>query len=232
MSAENSVQASLPGIRAVVFDLDGTLIDSMPMVLKAFAHALAPFRADLDEAAIFQRLGGPPERMFFELTGDMQKAGEAMRRLQSWGFEDGGLVQPFDGMRAHLERLRTRGLRLAIWTGRDRRTTELILTAHDLGGFFSTVLCGDDLTTHKPHPAGMLEILARLEVPAHEALYAGDADADVLGGASAGVRTVLVRHGRKPEANVQRQAWSVVDTPVHAYALIECAVAGTPIVGP
>ena len=214
----------LTGIRAVIFDLDGTLIDSMPLVMRAFAHALAPFRPDLDMAGIFQRLGGPPERTFLELIGDEAKAGEAMRRLDSFGFENGSLVQPFDGMRGLLEMLHSSGLRLAIWTGRDRQTTESLLTAHNLAGFFTTVVCGDDLATHKPHPGGLLEILARLDVQPHEALYSGDADADVLGGAGAGVRTVLIHHGREVEPSIVTCAWHIVGTPPEAYALIAAAL--------
>ena len=212
--------AYLPEIRAVIFDLDGTLLDSMPLVMRAFAHALSPFRPDLDMAGIFQRLGGPPERTFLELIGDEAKAAEAMRRLASFGFENGSLVQPFDGMRCLLEMLHACGLRLAIWTGRDRETTELLLAAHDLAGFFTTVVCGDDLPTHKPHPAGLVEILSRLDVQPHEALYSGDADADVLGGAEAGVRTVLIHHGREVETSIVTRAWHVVETPPQAYALI------------
>jgi pyrophosphatase PpaX len=207
-------------VQAVIFDLDGTLIDSMPLVLKAFAHALAPFRPDLDEEAIFHRLGGPPERTLLELVGDQRSAGEALRRLQSFGFEDGGLVRPFDGMRDLLERLRTRRLSLAVWTGRDRHTTGLIFNAHRLGAFFPLAICGDDLATHKPHPEGLIHLLRELRMGPEHALYVGDADADVLGGAEAGVRTVLISHRRDVRPDVASLAWSVVDTPEQAYRLI------------
>ncbi|MET0261870.1 MAG: HAD family hydrolase [Rariglobus sp.] len=208
----------------MIFDLDGTLVDSMPLVLRAFAHALAPFRPDLDEQGIFQRLGGPPARMFFEMTGDEEKAAEAMRRLESFGFEDGNSVQPFDGMIAFLLRLQKRDLQLAIWTGRDRRTTEAILGAHGLNGFFSVVVCGDDLDTHKPHPGGLNKILSRLNVRPEAALYAGDADADVWGGAEAGVRTLFISHGRAADPKVLDRAWYHVDTPEEAYGLIEAVL--------
>jgi HAD superfamily hydrolase (TIGR01509 family) len=212
------------GVRAVIFDLDGTLIDSMPLVLRAFAHALAPFRPDLDENGIFLRLGGPPARTFLELTGDEEKAAEALRRYDAFGFGNGALVAPFAGMRVFLERLRGNGLKLAIWTGRDRHTTEAIFKAHDLAGFFSAVVCGDDLDTHKPHPAGLREIMKQLGLRPDEALYAGDADADVLGGAEAGVRTVLITHGREVDTAIRLRAWGVVDTPEQAYLLLGAAL--------
>ncbi len=208
------------GLRAVVFDLDGTLIDSMPLVLRAFAHALAPFRPELTEEDIFLRLGGPPERMLAELIGDKTGAGEALRRLEDFGFANAHLVQPFPGMRDMLVDLRARGLKLAVWTGRDRATTETILCAHGLAEIFATVVCGDDRPTHKPHPGGLLEILKTLGVSPEETFFAGDADADVLGGAEAGVRTLLIRHERKPDAAILAKAWGVVETPAEAYRIV------------
>ncbi len=207
-------------IRAVIFDLDGTLVDSMPLVLRAFAHALEPFRPELGVSDIFQRLGGPPARTLLELTGDESKAAEAFRRLERFGFDNGALVQPFTGMRALLDALQRQGLSLAIWTGRDRVTTTAILTAHGLARYFAAVVCGDDLLTHKPHPEGMEVILQRLGLQPGEALYAGDADADVLGGAEAGVRTILIRHGRDVASTVREKAWRHVDVPSEAYELI------------
>jgi len=217
--------AALAGIRAVVFDLDGTLMDSMPLVLKAFAHALAPYLPELDEAAIFQRLGGPPRRMFLELLGgDEARADDAMVRLEEFGFANSRLEQPFEGMKALLGDLKERGLKLAVWTGRDRFTTEIIFKEHGLGGFFETVVCGDDLPSHKPSPEGLREILRRLGVQSDETIYLGDADADVLGGNGAGVATLLIRHRRVVETAIDVRAWQVVDTPPQAYAVVRLAL--------
>jgi len=224
MSETPSVNTQrFPEIRAVVFDLDGTLIDSMPLVMRGFAHAIAPFRPELTMDALFLHLGGPPERVLHDLIGDKTKTAEALQRWESFGHEKGNQVQPFDGMRRLLETLRARGLHLAIWTGRDRQTTEAILAAHALADLFAVVICGDDLPTHKPDPEGLRAILAHLGLKADEALYAGDADADVLGGTEAGVRTVLIRHNRVTENSILNRAWRVVETPVQAYALIQSA---------
>lgn len=209
-----------PPLRAVVFDLDGTLVDSMPFVLRAFAHALEPFRPDLDVGGIFHRLGGPPARVMRELTGDEKKAAEALRRMDEFGFHNGNAVEEFGGMRELLDALKARGLSLAIWTGRDRGTTEEILSAHGMTHLFSTIVCGDDLPTHKPQPDGMTEILRRLGVSAEETLYVGDADADVLGGSAAGVATLLIRHDREVANEILSRAWLVTQTPPEAYARI------------
>ena len=66
--------------RAVVFDLDGTLIDSMPLVIEAVAHAIAPF-GTRSPHEIFARLGGPPERFLGLLIGEMKHVPAAVGRM-------------------------------------------------------------------------------------------------------------------------------------------------------
>ena len=230
----NAVKASSRGLKAVVFDLDGTLIDSIPLVLRAFIHALEPFRPELKEADIFQLLGGPPERTMAGLVGDDKvRVGEALRRLETFGFANAHLVQPFPGMRDMLVELCARGLKIAVWTGRDRTTTEAILKIHELTGFFDAVICGDDLPTHKPHPSGLEKIFTTLSVSAEEAFLVGDADADVLGGSAAGVDTLLIRFSREPDMSVLAKAWGMVDTPAQAYRMVMDQLARSiPAVGP
>jgi len=206
-------------LQAVVYDLDGTLVDSMPMVLQAFAHALAPFLPPLPPMELFARLGGPPDRTFRDLLGSETHAAEALRRLEQFSRANWRLIQAFEGMAGHLDAMRADGLALALWTGRERESTEWILREHQLEARLRTVVCGDDLPTHKPHPGGLEEILRRLAVAREETLFVGDADVDVLAGAEAGVRTLLIRHGREVPSGVMAKAWRVVETPAEAYAV-------------
>lgn len=206
---------------AVVFDLDGTLVDSMPMVLRAFAHALAPFRAPLGERELFLRLGAPPERAFRELLSDAAHVPLALERMTEFSRTHWDLIRPFAGAQALLASLQEQGRTAALWTGRERLSAEMILAEHGLAPAFATAVCGDDLPTHKPNPQGLLEILDRLRIQAMDALFVGDADVDVLAGAEAGVRTVLIRHGRDVDPFVIAKAWCVVETPAEAYACVQ-----------
>ena len=204
---------------AVVFDLDGTLVDSLPLVLRAFSHALEPF-GPRPTMEIFARLGGPPERVFFDLLENAGHVPAALERLEAFNRDNEHQIQPFAGASHLLDQLQARGTKLAVWTGRDRGTTDVLLRIHGMAGFFDTVLCGDDLPTHKPNPQGLREIMERLNVPAAETLLVGDADVDVLGGAACGVDTVLIRHGRDVAADVTGKAWRVVDSPDAAYEIV------------
>jgi HAD superfamily hydrolase (TIGR01509 family) len=205
--------------RAVVFDLDGTLIDSLPLVLNSIAHALEPFGAR-PTMEIFAKLGGPPDRFLPTLLDDPRHVPTAMVRMTTYHRENLHLVQPFAGALEMLAALRARGMQLAIWTGRDRESGTEILGDLELADYFSTIVFGDDLPTHKPDPQGLREIMTRLGVNAAETLFVGDADVDVLGGAGCSVDTILIEHTRAIAPAVRAQAWRCVPTPAEAFALL------------
>jgi pyrophosphatase PpaX len=205
--------------RAVVFDLDGTLVDSLPLVLQSIAHAIEPYGAR-PTMEIFARLGGPPERFLPALLDDRQNVPAALDRMDAFHRANRHLIRPFDGTVRALDRLRFAGVQLAIWTGRDRESTEHLLAVHQFAGYFATIMCGDDLPTHKPDPEGLREIMRRLEVTAAETLFVGDADVDVLGGTACGVDTVLIRNARTVEAHITAQSWRSVGTPLEAFEVV------------
>jgi HAD superfamily hydrolase (TIGR01509 family) len=202
--------------RTIVFDLDGTLVDSLPLVLAAIQHAIEPHggEATMD---IFAHLGGPPESFMGKLVKDPLRVPEALRRMYAFHHGNAHLIRPYAGARSLLERLAARGVQAAIWTGRDRESTDTLLREHGLGDLLAVVVCGDDLSSHKPDPAGLRAILNRLGCAAAEALFVGDADVDVLGGHACGVDTILIRHERAVGSDILARAWRVVATPVEAY---------------
>jgi phosphoglycolate phosphatase-like HAD superfamily hydrolase len=205
--------------RAVVFDLDGTLIDSLPLVLEAIAHALEPFGAR-PPADIFARLGGPPERFMPTLLADIAHVPTALARFEAFHHGNVHLVRPYERAAAVLAALRQADVPVAVWTGRDRVSTAWLLREHGLEEYFKTVVCGDDLPSHKPDSAGLREILRRLDVTAGETLFVGDADVDVLGGVGCGVDTLLIRHARAVDPGIAAQAWRAVGSPDDAYNVV------------
>jgi HAD superfamily hydrolase (TIGR01509 family) len=214
-----------PKKRALVFDLDGTLVDSLPLVLRSIAHAIEPFAPTPPTAEIFAHLGGPPRRFLRGLVGDERDVPAAATRMAEFHDANQHLILPFEGVRATLAELQAKGVHLAIWTGRDRSSGEALLRTHDLSALFSTIVYGDDLPTHKPVPDGLREIMRRLAVSASETLFVGDADVDVLGGVGAGVETILIRHARAIDQAVAAQAWRLVASPLEALELAAAAAA-------
>jgi HAD superfamily hydrolase (TIGR01549 family) len=213
-------------LRAIVFDLDGTLLDSMPLVLAAIAHALEPF-GPRPTTEIFAKLGGPPERFLGTLLDDLNNIPAALERMERYHRENAHLIQPYEGVGVMLAELARRGIRVGIWTGRDRANTDWLLREHQLAGFFATVVCGDDLPTHKPDPEGLREIMRRLGVQPAEVLFVGDADVDVLGGVGCGVDTLLIRHAREVELHIASQSWRVVGSPGEAFEVVRTCIEKT-----
>ncbi len=210
--------------RAVVFDLDGTLVDSMPLVLRAYAHALAPFAPALTAEKILALLGGPPERFFSSVVANAQDAAVALERLGAYSLEHWRTIQAFDGMLALLQTMREASLAVGVWTGRERYSTEILLREHGVAALVDACVCGDDLPSHKPDPAGLEAALQQLGVAREGAWFVGDADVDVLAGSALGVRTLLITHGRKTTAELRAKAWKIVETPAEAYALLRLEI--------
>lgn len=209
--------------RAIIFDLDGTLVDSLPLVLAAIRHAIEPHGGEAT-MEIFAHLGGPPESFMRKLVPDPADVPSALQRMYAFHHENSHLIRPYAGAKALLEQLTDDGVRAAVWTGRDRESTEVLLREHGLASLLAAVVCGDDLPTHKPEPAGLQRILAELRHGPSESLFVGDADVDVLGGHACGVDTVLIRHARAVEAAVLARAWRVVTTPAEAYDCVRQCV--------
>ena len=205
--------------KAVVFDLDGTLVDSLPLVLAAISYAVEPFggRPTMD---IFAHLGGPPDRFMATLVDRPENVPVALERMARYHRENFHLIQPYPGVNHLLEELSIHGVQVAVWTGRDRDSTVHVLQAHRLAGHFSAVVCGDDLPSHKPDSAGLNEIMRQLGLKPEEVFYVGDADVDVLGGVGCGVDTLLIRHSRTINENISARSWRTVGSPGEAYAVV------------
>lgn len=213
-----------PRPRAAIFDLDGTLIDSMTFVVDALIYAVEPFRSRPTAEEVLSNLGGPLDTCLRNVLG-AEAAGsfdEAKRRLasQEHGHGQEERLTPFDGAKDLLVRLRGAGAGLGIWTGRDRWSAERMLAVHGFAPLIDTMVCGDDLPTHKPDPEGLLEVVRRLGVRAGEAVFMGDADVDVEGGHAAGVLTIFVHHGRVAPAHIHQRAAEVYAGTGEAYASV------------
>lgn len=211
--------------RAVVFDLDGTLLDSLSLVLESIAHAIAPY-GGRPTREIFGHLGGPPERFLAALVPDLTHVPVAVARMEAYHRANVHLIRPFGGAEELVRELRMRGMRLGIWTGRDRLSTGELLREHRWEDHFDAIVCGDDLPTHKPDPQGLQRVLTQLGIAPLDTLFVGDADVDVLGGSACGVNTLLIRHTRQMQPEILRQAWDVVASPAEAYARVRATLEG------
>jgi HAD superfamily hydrolase (TIGR01509 family) len=215
-----------PRYRGVVFDLDGTLLDSMPLVVQGLAMAVEPFRPRPGRREIMGSLGGPSEACLRRLLDGEAHVAAALARYTEFLGRHEEMARLFPGARKLVEDLHKAEIRLGIWTGRERSMAVARLGKLALERCFSALVCGDDLESHKPDPEGLLRILAQWRLAPREVLFMGDSDQDLAGARAAGVPMVAIRHDREIAPELLTHPVAVVETPPEAYAWVRAAALG------
>ncbi len=181
--------------RLVIFDLDGTVVDTMAATFAAFKEALAPSLGRTpSREEILSRMGPADQDIIAEWVGPAE-AGEAVARLYAAYRRLFRGLGPFPGMVELIRDLRGAGRRTALFTGRGRPSTEGILEGMGLAGLFEASVTGEEVPESKPAPDGVLRILELTGIPAADAVYVGDSPLDVRAGRGAGVAVVAVLWG-------------------------------------
>ena len=194
--------------QAVLFDLDGTLIETAPEIADAVNDTLgglglAPVAQSLVDGWIGHGTG---ELLVKALAHCRQISLEAVRDLPElptirstfnghYQSRCGTRSQLYPGVRETLDALRERGCRLAVVTNKEGHYTEIVLRAHGLLPLFDRVISGDSLPTKKPDPAGVLQCLQHFGVPREHALFVGDSSIDAATARNAGIPVWLLPYG-------------------------------------
>ena len=216
--------------RAVLFDLDGTLIDSAPdlagagndmRVARGLApHPLSHFRPMVGSGArgmLARALGiGPDDATFDDLRDEFLSRYEARMTRDT---------QVFPQMQPVLEALTRNAMPWGIVTNKATRFSEPLVRALGLLPAAATLVCGDTTPHAKPHPEPLLEAARRMGMPAEACVYVGDDLRDVQAGRAAGMTTVAVRWGYLG-AGEPIEAWGadhLLQTPAELLKLLRMA---------
>lgn len=178
------------GVELIIWDLDGTLVDSLPATFTAFNAGLEPFLGKkLSPAEIMSHFGPPDQEILRKLVGDANadRCYELMLGHMLNNIHD---ITPFQGVVDAILNLQSPKYKHGIFTGRGKRSTEVILDHLGLKTHFMEIVTNDDVSQHKPHPEGVLKICATAGVHPSKAVMIGDSHADILAGRAAGARTV------------------------------------------
>lgn len=189
----------------IIFDLDGTLVDSRRDLAAALNHARSHFGLPPLEVERVARLVGDGVRVLLErgfATVDPNVVEAALRLFLPW-YEEHCLDQTtlYPGVREGLAELADR--KLAVVTNKPERFSRKILSGLDVAGCFAHVIGGDSGPARKPDPAGIRAVLERTGVSAERALVVGDSLHDLRAARAAGVRAAAVTYGFGDEAELR-----------------------------
>jgi pyrophosphatase PpaX len=198
----------------VLFDLDGTVVDSGAIILASMQHAVREVLGrEYPEEQLLQAVGGPGlEAQMAAL--DPAQVDELVRVYRAHNEPLHDELEACVGMEDVLVRLHAEGRRLGVVTAKRRVTVELAFATVPLGHLFETVVGGDETERHKPDPQPLLVAAERLGADPAETAYVGDSPFDVLAAKAAGMHAIAVTWGRihdrakleeaEPDAIVER----------------------------
>jgi phosphoglycolate phosphatase len=194
----------LSNIRLVTFDLDGTLVDSVPDLAVAVAAALTDLDLAPPEEAIVRDWVGNGSLTLMERALTFALGTAPAKEQLDWahrgflthyGRDPSSRTCLYPGVLACLEGLRERGFLLALVTNKPFAFIAPILEGFGLTDTFSLCLGGDSLPQKKPDPAPLLHVAAHFRVPPARCLMVGDSRHDIAAGRAAGFRTLAVPYG-------------------------------------
>jgi len=198
-------------IRAVILDLDGTLLDTAPdIAIAANAMLVGLGLPPASEARVRTLIGKGVANLVRRLLEEAARAGrvvapeEAMARFESAylaGVAD--RTRPYAGVVAGLERWRAAGIPMACVTNKVAQFTEPLLVATGLRAYFAAVVSGDTVERKKPEPDALLAACAALGVPATACWVIGDSLNDVLAARAAGCPVAVVPYGYREGLEVE-----------------------------
>jgi HAD superfamily hydrolase (TIGR01509 family) len=179
--------------RAVLFDWDGTLVDSAERTFRCYARVFARYGIAFDRT-LFERTYSPDwYHTYAEVGLATRDWSEADARwISCYESEPSALVA---GARAGIERLAGSGLTLGLVSSGNGARVRRELAALGLERFFATAVCGGETARRKPHPEPLLVALARIGVAAAECAYVGDSPEDVAMARAAGAFAVGIPGG-------------------------------------
>ncbi|MEW6581227.1 MAG: HAD-IA family hydrolase [Actinomycetota bacterium] len=183
------------GYDPILFDLDGTVIDSVALIRESHRHAVREvLGVDLPDEVLTANVGRPLIDQMRVLSAD--RADELLAVYREWNHaHTADLLVAYDGMEDALAELRDAGRTLGIITSKSRPTVQLAFDVLPIEQHFDVIVAAEDTARHKPHPAPVLLALERLGRGTAGACYVGDAPFDLDAGRAAGVAAIAVTWG-------------------------------------
>lgn len=202
----------------ILFDFDGTLVNTTPLILRSFrATWKKMFGFEMEDADYIKTFGTLLHTALKGLTeqcvadGRICKvddltavADELLQTYRAFNNEwHDQAIEPFAGIDETLQELRARDYKLGIVSSKMRLGVQRGLNVFAMAELFDVIITADDVTNHKPHPEPLLKALDQFGTATHEAIYVGDSIHDIAAGRAANIATVAAAWGPFPRTDLE-----------------------------
>ncbi|QKS72267.1 pyrophosphatase PpaX [Paenalkalicoccus suaedae] len=179
-------------INTVLFDLDGTLINTIDLIVQSFEHTLDTYYPGQYTRKDIAMFIGPPLSETFEAmeNADVEQMIETYRTFNHANHD--ALVTPYEGVTETLDALVENGYKMAVVTTKKRDTALKGIELMGLSKYFEVVVSLDEVTNYKPDPEPLLLALKQLDAKPEEAIMVGDSEHDILAGQNTGTKSAGV----------------------------------------
>ncbi len=193
-------------IKLIIFDLDGTLIDAYPAIIKSFNFVMRKFKYPPQKPLVIRRaVGWGDDNLLkpFIRAKDLRTMLLLYRRHHKVSLVKKSRV--FPGALKVLSYLKDKGYKLAVASNRPTQFSRILIRHLGLKKYFAYVLCADKLKHIKPHPEILNKIIKRFKVGSRETIYVGDMNIDAQAGRRARIKTIIVTTGSSTRREIQKE---------------------------
>ncbi|TVX89868.1 HAD family hydrolase [Paenibacillus agilis] len=182
-------------MKAMLFDFDGTLADTLPLSFNAFKSVFKQYdNREVTNEELVAMFGPTEEGIIYTNFANKPFVPDAIQGYYSYYEKEHHTECQCDqGIIDLLLFLKEHGVKIGVVTGKSRRSFDISAAALQLDSYFDVSITGADVVQPKPHPEGIHKALHTLGIDSENAIFVGDSNADILAGKAAGLRTYAVQ---------------------------------------
>ena len=202
-------------IKAVIFDMDGLMIDSERVTFEGYQHIMSKMGKTITEDFYITLLGKPIKgifQRFYDVYGNdfpIESVITDVHQYMAERFETEG-VPLKTGLVELLKYCREKGYRTIVATSSNRNRVDKILKSADIEQYFDDSICGDEVTKGKPDPEVFLKSCMKLGVNTDEAVVLEDSEAGIQASYAAGIKVICVPDMKQPEPEYAQKTFMIV----------------------
>lgn len=188
-----------------IFDSDGTLVDTLQLIVASFNYAVKPMLGKSFDQEHVAALFGPTMPKILASTLPATHVAEAVERYHQYfirHFRE--YAKPYPGIPKLLSALQEAGRTLGVLTGAGKVPAEATMQESHLSRFFTTLVTGDDVEHPKPDPEGLRLAISRIKAVPERTIYIGDSKVDIEASRRAGIRSGAALWGSRYPAELSR----------------------------